>query len=234
VEEKMAKVLSPFLSTDAKGTVGGMTASQWRGVKTMRIKAQPVKRLRTQQPVNRSRLAFLVSSWSQLSDDYRQQWRDWAAAHPQPDGFGSTFIMSGINAFTQLNIRRMLHGSFGNYMSAPPVSDLLVSITQAYVIQGAASGQIQLDWAFNGVGLLVDRVTIWLAGPYASGGKVEVSSNFHTVWGVPAINHSVAGNIQTYLLTGLAPSMWYWVGVRYQDIYGQTSPLVIGQAVAKP
>lgn len=230
----MAKVLSPFLSTDAKGTVGGMTASQWRGVKTMRVKSQPVIRLRTEQPRNRSRLAFLVSCWGVLSDDYRQQWRDWATSHPAPDGFGGTFIMSGINAFVKLNIRRMLHGSFGTYMPAPPVGDLAIGISMCLAVTGPASGQIQLDWAFNGVGLLVDRCTIWLAGPYSSGGKVEVASDFHTVWGVPAINHSVAGNIQTYLLTFLAPSMWYWVGVRYQDIYGQVSPMVIGQAQAKP
>jgi hypothetical protein len=230
----MAKVLNPFLSTDAKGTMSGMTASQWRGVKTMRVKSQPVIRLRTQQPVNRSRLAFLVSSWGQLSDDFRQQWRDWAAAHPQPDGFGGTFVMSGINAFVKLNIRRMLHGSFASYLPAAPISDLIVSIAAAIVVTGPASGQIQLDWTFNGTGSLLDRCTIWLAGPYASGGKVEVASNFHTVWGVPAINHSVAGNLQTYLLSGLAPSMWYWVGVKYQDLYGQVSPMVIGQAVAKP
>lgn len=60
----MAKVTAPFLSLSARGSVAGtLTASQWKGIKTMRQKSNPANPNTAAQQTQRGLLADTVQAW---------------------------------------------------------------------------------------------------------------------------------------------------------------------------
>lgn len=60
----MAKVQAPFLSLGARGSIGGvLTASVWKGIKTMRQKSDPANPNTAAQQAQRGKMAAAVDFW---------------------------------------------------------------------------------------------------------------------------------------------------------------------------
>lgn len=222
----MAKVLNPMMSGRAIGSVGGLTATQWKGTDVLRLKQRPAKRLRPIQTTNRARLGFLSRWWgAQLSEAERESWRDWAASHPQPNGFGGTFIMSGEQAFIKLNQVAMRSQSLTTPIESAPIADLDKGIATLTLVTPAVNGKIEVDWTLNGTGVVGDKIEQSLAGPFTSPGRIEVDGKFHWIgW--------TAGNVVTGDILNLEAGAWYFTRVRYVQADGQVSAWVQGQAQA--
>jgi len=219
----MAKLKGPLHAEQAKGSIEGVTYTGWRGLSVAKRKARPVRRMRRVQPSNRSLLAFLARYWGDLTDDQRQEWRDYGANHPRPDGFGGTFQMTGHQAFISLNHERLrLYGGAIAVLTNPPTTDPVASIAEVVCSDGPASGEIVVGWSHYGTGDPADRCEVWVTRGYASPGRVEVHTQYRSEASVP-------GGVQTYTITGLIPEMWYWVRVRYVDQYGQVTAWVVDQ-----
>jgi hypothetical protein len=222
----MAKVVNPFMSGQAKGSVGSMTATMWKGTAVMHQKQNPARRLRPVQTNNRAKLGYLARVWGQsLSDGEREQWRDWAASHPQPNGFGGTFIMSGQQAFIQLNHRAMRVFTPATFIKSPPIANLHIGMGTLTLSTPAVDGKITIAWTLMGTGLAADRCEISIAGPFASPGRMEVVGKFHYLYGA-------AGNAVTFDYTLALPGAWYFARVRYVQLDGQVSAWLQGQVQA--
>lgn len=130
--------------------------------------------------------------------------------------------MTGINGFTQLNVRHMMSQSIATPYDSPPVSDLAVGMMTLVAIDGIGPGQITLNWTLLGTGLAGDKAEVGLSGPFTSPGVYDGSGSY-------AVQAYVAGNILTSVLTGLSPGAWYWFRVRYVQDDGQVSAYLVVQ-----
>jgi len=221
----MAKML-PILG-DIKGSIGNITfRKSMNGPMTMVCKpackvpgtigpSQEIDR-------NRARLAYLARMWAYLDNTERQAWRDWASNHPQPDGFGGTFTMSGINAFIQLNHTRMRMDLSADYNHYPPIAQPPAAIDIMTAATGEVASSIDLTWTFVGTNVNTDAVEVAISAPFASAGKVASMKYVK--------NRQTSGQVGLVTVDGLCPEMWYWCRVRYVCADGQTTPWIEKQA----
>ncbi len=213
----MALVINPFMSTGAKGSAFGMTCSMLNSGYGMKKKAILPMRMRSGQSTSRSRMGWLTRDWALLTDSEREAWKAYATDNPRTNAFGDPFIMSGINAFTSLNIPATKLGGVGAKQDLPPSTQPAAALNALAVTTGVGNpGEIDVLWTHVGTGLAVDFNSIDIAGPFQSPGRVEVHSRF-------AFVAQIDGNLFQATISGLLEGFWYWVRVRYQDQFGQVT-----------
>ena len=212
---------------DMRGSVGGITYSKSYAGPVVKLKSSPPRRARRTQPINRSILGFLSRQWGELTNAQRDSWETWALNHPEPDKFGGTFIMSGINAFVKLNSHAIRLGGVGAWNVLPPSVPPAANLLTLAVTQGATNaGEIDVNWTLDGTGDAADFAEIQIAGPFQSEALQEVFNQFRYFT-------QTVGNILTSTPSGLDEGFWYWVRVRYVDLYGQVTAWLYGQATPK-
>ena len=223
----MARVIGPFLSQKAKGSIGGITAASWKGMAVVRRIPIPSRRRRSTQPANRSLIGFLSRQYGTLGGADRVLWEQYALDHPQDDGFGGTFIMSGQNAYVMLNHTAVRLGLIGKLQTSPPTNPPPATITGLSVVTGATDpGDIDLTWTPDGTPVDTDYNEYRIAGPFQSPARQEVHSRFKYLG-------KATGVTSMLTLSGLIEGTWYWVNIRYVDEYGQKTAWLTGQATPK-
>jgi hypothetical protein len=169
-------------------------------------------------------LGFLSREYGTLTDGQRDLWETYALNHPHPDRFGGTFILSGHNAYIMLNHSSVRIGNIGALQITPPTEPPVASLNFFTVETGVTNpGDIDVSWAFLGVGIATDWVELRIAGPFQSPARQEVHSRFrHQL--------AAAGNLELATIAGLVEDAWYWVNGRYMDEFGQITAWHTGQA----
>lgn len=223
----MALVKNPFLSTDARGSVGGMTASFVRGGNIMKRKPKPSVQYGPAITRRRSIMGWLSRQWGEITSAQRQFWTSWAANHPGTDKFGDPFIMSGANAFTKLNAVAIGLADADALSPIPPEDPPASSIDALAAITGITDpGEIDLSWTELGTGIAADWWEVQKAGPFQSEGRKSVESQYVFFGAEP-------GNVLSLTVDQLAEGFWYWIRVRYVCQCGQTTAWATGQATPK-
>lgn len=218
----MAVVLNPFYSSKARGSVGGVTATRANVGAVMKLKARIPLRRRGYQPRTRSILGWCARKYGELTAGLRDEWEAYAQNHPQPDGFGGTFILTPEQAYLMLNIVAVVRGGQTALQTSPPATVPGASMVDFSAEDGIASGEVDLTWGAYGTPVDVDHVDIQRAGPFQSQGRVEIHSRYRATV-------KLDGTAFQYTYQGLIPEMWYWFRVRYTDQYGQTTNWVTVQ-----
>jgi hypothetical protein len=221
----MAKVLNPLMSQEAKGSLGAMTFSMWHGMPTVRGKATPARRMRPVQTLNRARLGFLARQWGTLTEINRGLWRVWASNHPQSDGFGGTFLMTGEQAFIMMNQVAVRAFSLASGLLVPPLAGVVSGVATLTLTQGAVAAGFVVSWTALAGNIVGDKFEIGIAGPFQSPGKIAVEGKFR-------LYNSTTGIVLTTPVTGQQASAWYFARVRYTDSTGQVSAWVQDQIQA--
>lgn len=222
-----AVVKDPFMSGDARGSVGGMTASQARGGNIMKRKAKPSTQYTPGITRVRSILGFLSRQWGKLTTQQRQFWDSWAVNHPGTDKFGDPFIMSGFNAYVKINHKAVWIDDADARSATPPEDPPVSAIDALTAITGITlAGDCDLSWTELGTGDAADFWEIQVAGPFQSEGRVSVQSQY-------VFSTKVAGNVLLETIPDLAEGFWYWFRVRYIAADGQCSAYATGQATPK-
>ena len=220
----MARVLNPLMSGKAKGSIGGITFADWKGLPVVRRIPIPARRMRRTQPANRSLLGFLSREYGTLSNGDRLLWEQYALNHPQDDDFGGTFIMSGQNAYIMLNHTAIRLGLIGKLQTSPPTDPPPATITGFVVETGETSpGDIDLVWAHAGSPVVTDWNEIRQAGPFQSPARQEVHSRFRFI-------SKPTGEVSMLTISNLVEKTWYWFLIRYVDEFGQKTAWHTGQA----
>jgi len=93
----MARVVAPFLSVDASGTMDkSMTASIWKGQQYMRRWFRPTNPKTTAQQAQRTKMSDAVAGWQALYDAASELWNVAARdVYPPISGF-NYFVMQFI------------------------------------------------------------------------------------------------------------------------------------------
>lgn len=116
----MAKILDPFGAREARGSVGGITASKGRFGAILRHKASPVQPRSETQQAKRFLLQSLNESFLSLTPAYITQWNDFAANWAVTDSLGQSIHLTGLNWYVALNTRLVALGSTPH--DAPPLN----------------------------------------------------------------------------------------------------------------
>ncbi|MBA7658810.1 hypothetical protein ES703_66769 [subsurface metagenome] len=220
----MAVVKNPFLSTDARGSLFGLTASMTRGGNVIKKKANPATKYEPGQNKARSILGWLSRQWGELTTEQRDSWDAWAIDHPGTDKFGDPFIMSGFNAFIMLNHHAVTISGGGGMAVLPPEDPPPSSIWELTAVTGVTNpGEVDLSWTELGAGIGTDVWEIQIAGPFQSQGRKSVESRF-------AYEIFKMGDVLLETIAGLDEGMWYWFRVRYVAADGQISAWDVKQA----
>lgn len=126
----MAKRLGEPMS----GSVGSMTYSHNRGGQIVKNRRTPVNPNSTKQQQMRSILSTLSGGWSLLTATNQALWQQWASLNPVIDSLGQSMILSGQNAYIQLNSRLLQAGT--SAVATPPAGTgpaQLTTCTAAWV-----------------------------------------------------------------------------------------------------
>ena len=99
------------LMTDARGSIGGITASRNAGGAYFRRKVSPVQPLTEFQGAIRGFMLNVMQAWVNVLDDVqRAAWKQYADATPQPDSLGNLRSIGGPGAYVRTNVLRLQAG----------------------------------------------------------------------------------------------------------------------------
>lgn len=223
----MAVVQNPFLSTAARGSLFGLTASFVRGGAVVKKKSNPATKYEPGQNKARSVLGWLSRQWGELTTQQRDSWDAWAIDHPGTDKFGDPFIMSGFNAFIMLNHHAVRFGGGVAMADLPPEDPPIASMYAIDVNTGATNpGDIDLTWVLTATGSVDDIIEIQIAGPFQSMGRKSIEARY-------AFKVKTTGEVTMLTIAGLDEGMWYWVRMRYVAADGQTTAWLSEQVTPK-
>lgn len=212
----MARVQNPLLSLAAKGSIGAITFSGGRYGPTAKTKSNPSTKVNFEQPTIRAMLGHLSRKWGFLTDANRESYKSWAINHPEPDGFGGTFILTGNTAYIKLNHTAWRLGGASKLQADAPVADLEYTIEDFVAGTPLVTGDFITDWSLVGSGDAADHVEIQLAGPFDSPGRIQVFNQFR-------FEKTTTGLLETETTAGLIVDAYYWKRARYVGVDGQVA-----------
>jgi len=208
---------------EAKGSVSGMTPTINRGINIMKKKSTPARRFRSTQPRNRAIFGFISMTYQGLTDPQMDAWEAYAQNHPEPDGFGGTFIPTGHQAYVGLNHTAVRLDEYAARNDDPPVLSPVAALdTMEAVVGTVAEGDIIANWTYQGAEIADDFAEIRIAGPFHSRARKAIDSRFKFLATVP-------GDEMTYTAENLIVGMWYWLEVRYVSAAGQPTVFLMDQ-----
>jgi hypothetical protein len=153
----MAKVKNPFLSSEARGSVGGMTASRNTMGAYMRAKASPVQPRSESQQKRRYALQKLTREYQDLSSVQIGNWNDFASNWPITDVFGDSISITGLDWYVSLNSRLAALGVASNLI--PPLNPNTTFNTTVSIFQNVSTGNIMMSLT----GSLIPGSAIWMS-----------------------------------------------------------------------
>lgn len=139
------------------GKVAGNVFSRNRGGAYVRNRVKPLNPRSNSQANVRARLGVNATGWRVLTAAQRLNWEGWAATHPILNRLGAQVILTGSQAYVQINNARVANGDAttastvpGEPVFTPDIIDvntaLIIDISTPTVIAtlgaGAVAGQI--------------------------------------------------------------------------------------------
>jgi hypothetical protein len=127
---------------NASGSLAGVVASHNRGGSYFRRRTVPVKSTTTYATNAKARLAAASSAWRTLTAAQRFSWETWAQTNPVVDRLGEKRILTGQQAYIQLNVRILFIG--GTQILVPPVIGGPNALTSVTLTADIGSGDFEV------------------------------------------------------------------------------------------
>lgn len=127
-----------ILSSDARGSVAGTTASRNRYGTYFRGKAIPVNPRTPKQIQIRARLNDLSSQWKLLTDTQRAGWNSLAPQVPIQNSLGNTITLTGQQLYVGWNLT-LLQNNIARNDTAPNSPPAIISLPVPLLAASAAS-----------------------------------------------------------------------------------------------
>ena len=219
------------MTSDARGSIGGVTFSRARGGAYVRGRVTPTDPITSRRSAVRALLTDLAQRWSQvLTSSQRDGWRDYAALTPDTNRVGATFYPSGFNRFVGGNSLLLQAG--GTYVDNAPLTPGIgpsAEVTQGGVdVTGGAGYEVlamtfvdadATDLVFLSVSPPISPGITSYYGPYtgltySASGAVTVSAVQTTpVWNNPpgvAIGEVREHRVQVVTAEGKVGVPWFF------------------------
>jgi len=164
----MAKVKDPFGAREARGSVGGITASRNTSGQILRCKASPVQPRTNSQTTIRAAMQRMTYKYQSLSAENIILWQDFASNWPVTDVFGDSITLSGMNWFVALNSRLDYLGKA--IQEQPPLTPNCDIDLSGSIFNDVSTSSIMMSLS----GTLPSGGALWIS--YSS--ELPLSSNF--------------------------------------------------------
>lgn len=154
------------------GTMGGVTAQNWRGLGIFRRKPIPTKTLTARQMFINSLMSLLSKAWrDELNRGLRTAWNQRAKNYPWTDVFGNERKMTGENLYIKQNMVLLDHGLT---RQDTPVPDVVPAELLDVVFTGEPENMF-LHVPQISAGDLADTpfIDVYVAGGYTSTTKAD-------------------------------------------------------------
>lgn len=175
----MAIMLPGPLAGAISGKVGGVVFSHNRGgayVKSLTIPVDP--NTQSQQEV-RSILATQSASWADQSDALRASFQNWAVQNPVINALGRSILLSGQQAWVQLQSRLALNAD--TLLTAPPIINAPDGL--ATLVLDADIGVGDVDLTFTATPTAAN-IKLWILAAVVNSAGVKYVRNLYRFIGV--------------------------------------------------
>ena len=168
----MAIITPGPLAAAVSGSIGGTVFSRNRGGPYVRNRSVPVDPNTQSQQNVRSILATQSSSWADQTDAVRAAFRNWATQNPVINALGHSILLSGQQAFVQLNARLALDAQ--TLLTAPPIINAPDGL--ATLVQDGDIGIGDVDATFT-VTPLPAGIKLWIQAAVVNSAGVRYVRN---------------------------------------------------------
>lgn len=159
----MAKVVSPLLSVEARGRMGGLIYNTWHGISTVKAFSGPNQPNSQAQLDARARLVTIGGGWRSLTQAQRDAWIVYANANLEPDWTGVPKRLTGQNWWNRCGV--MLNRLGIATVATPPAVAAPDSVVGFTLSQNGAD--LEAAWTTPIVGTYY--LDIWTLGPVSTG-----------------------------------------------------------------
>lgn len=153
-----------YLGPPQTGSQNGTTASRNRFGQYYRTRATPVNPRTTPQGDIRTILNTCSVAWRGLTDSQRAGWASQGAGMTRTDSLGSSYTLTGQQAFISINIRRLVAGSA--IITDPPLFPAAGTYPTFTLAADSGAGTISLSWLPTPTD---QAFAVWLSGPLSVG-----------------------------------------------------------------
>lgn len=172
----MAKITGPLHSVEARGRMGGLIYNSWRGISYAKAFAGPSQPRSERQLFIRAFVTQLVRDWQSITQLQRDDWNDYAAAHPEIDWTGNSRRLTGLNWFVRCNLRLI-------DLDQSPI-DAAPDVAAPDPVSGfaAADGVDAIDYSWDATAGTNLSVDVWLYGPHSPGEIGQLPKARHNLY----------------------------------------------------
>ena len=178
------------IASAISGSVGGTTFTHNRGGAVMRARTIPVDPSTSDQLSRRAILSAQSQGWSARTDAERAAWANYATQNPVVNALGHSILMSGHQAYVQINARLDLLDQAT--LNVPPIASAPLALDS--FVQAGDIGLGNVDATFTATPLAAG-VVLWIeAAVVNSAGITFVKNLFRFVGSSPAAQASPFDN----------------------------------------
>lgn len=177
---------------NASGSLAGVVASHNRGGSYFRRRTVPTKSTTTYATNAKARLAAASSAWKSLTAPQRESWVTWAQTNPITDTLGEKRVLSGQQAYIQLNSRILFIG--GTQIVVPPVVSAPNALTSVTLTADIGAGNFEI--AFTPTPAAAGN-SIWVRAAVVDSPGITFVQNLYKLVQVSAAAQASPLDIQT-------------------------------------
>ena len=188
----MAIITPGPLAAAVSGSIGGTTFSHNRGGPYVRNRSIPTDPNTQSQQNVRSILATQSASWADQTDAIRAAFGNWAVQNPVINALGRSILLSGQQAFVQLNSRLALNGD--TLLTAPPIINAPDGLETLVLDADIGVGDVDLTFTATPTGA---NVKLWILAAVINSAGVKYVRNRLRFIGVSGLAEASPFVIQT-------------------------------------
>ncbi len=179
-----------FMAGALSGSAGGITASHNKGGQYFRLRSIPTNPSTIAQQNVRAVLAAQSQGWADRTDAERGAWENWAQENPITNALGDSILMSGHQAYIQVNARLAFDGQA--VLTVPPIVNAPAALTSFTQRGDIGAGAVQAEF---GATPLPANVQLWQTAAVTNSAGIRFIKNLLRFVGVaPAAQASPFDN----------------------------------------
>lgn len=168
----MAIITPGPLAAAVSGSIGGVVFSRNRGGAYVRNRSVPVDPNTIAQQNVRSILATQSSSWADQTDAVRAAFQNWAVQNPVINALGHSILLSGQQAFVQLNARLAFLNEA--LLTEPPIINAPDGLASLVVDGDIGLGDVDLSFT---VTPLPANIKLWIQAAVVNSAGIRYVRN---------------------------------------------------------
>jgi hypothetical protein len=222
----MAIMIPGVAVSQVSGRVGGTIFSRNRGGAYMRNGSKPTAVTTPAAQLIKAMTAQASQAWAVLTEDLREQWREWATQNPVINRLGQSRTLSGHQAFVKLNVRLLYANA--SLIGSPPVvpapqpvtpgtitfTDSPLALTVAFSPTPLGTGIAAQCFAYlsnsPGVAYVKNRLALVATGATATATPLDIEAGVVERFGTPQAGQTIHIGLRTIdTATGLVSATFY-------------------------